>query len=538
MTGKERAAMVNNTLTKMHEIGVKVTSITCDGAASNQSMFTELGAVILPEQMQSYFYHPVNKNQKVYVILDVCHMLKLMRNTMASQVMINTNGEHIKWEFIEKLHKLQQDSNLQAGNKLRVAHIDWQRQKMKVSLAAQTLSASVADALKFCKVNSIEGFQGCDATIEFIQTIDHLFDILNSRNPRATNYKAPLRATNTSCWLPFLSKTRQYMKELTNSSGRPMTTTNRKTPFIGFMMAIDSLTALHSELVTCPTNMIHHQPLKYLLTYKFSQDHLEHFFGCVRSHGGSNNNPTARQFVGIYKRLLTHHEVKSINGNCLTLEDVPILTGTSCNNSQQTSRQPAISVIDNMLKYQIFPEPQHVDNSDYDDIPEITQLRLFTENTTTYIAGFVARNLSKRLNCTDCAAALLGDAANCKPSELIMIKNRGGLKIPSAGTIATCSAAEKCFNRMQNIKPPNCRGFSEIILLSVTEEVLSNTSAVFLELYFHMFDTEPYDNHIIQLVKNIAQEYIKIRLHHWGKQYTASLTEKKIRQDLTKQILF
>jgi len=38
--------------------------------------------------------------------------------------------------------------------------------------------------------------------------------------------------------------------------------------------------------------------MKYLLTYKFSQDHIELFFGAVRSTGGFNNNPTA------YKRLL------------------------------------------------------------------------------------------------------------------------------------------------------------------------------------------------------------------------------------------
>ena len=53
MTGKERAAMVCNCLTQLHEINVKVTSITCDGAASNQAMFGELGAMISPNNMLS-----------------------------------------------------------------------------------------------------------------------------------------------------------------------------------------------------------------------------------------------------------------------------------------------------------------------------------------------------------------------------------------------------------------------------------------------------------------------------------------------------
>lgn len=51
-------------------------------------------------------------------------------------------------------------------------------------------------------------------------------------------------------------------------------------------------------------------PLRYVLTYKMSQDHLELFFCAVRSAGGFNNNPTARQFCSIYRKLLVRHEVR------------------------------------------------------------------------------------------------------------------------------------------------------------------------------------------------------------------------------------
>lgn len=39
-----------------------------------------------------------------------------------------------------------------------------------------------------------------------------------------------------------------------------------------------------------------------------SQDHIELLFGCTRAHNDCNNNPTARQFVAIYKKILVHHE--------------------------------------------------------------------------------------------------------------------------------------------------------------------------------------------------------------------------------------
>jgi len=264
-------------------------------------------------------------------------------------------------------------------------------------------------------------------------------------------------------------------------------------------------------------------------------------FGCVRSHGGCNNNPTARQFTAIYKRLLTHHEVKAINGNCIQIEDVPILARKNNHLSQrQQSAVSTLSIIDNMLKYNIFPEPQQAENdeAEFDTMSDLSHIKLFKENAVTYIAGYVTRNVSKHETCTDCSAALIGDIRKCEASELLAIKNRGGLKIPSSGTITVCNAAEQCFHIMQYEKPPNCRGFAETVIVRVTEEVMSKTDAVFPELYNHMFETEAYDNHRIQLVKKIAAEYTKIRLHHWGKQFTSSFVGKRIRQDLTRQILF
>nr|CAI5818662.1 unnamed protein product [Callosobruchus analis] len=44
--------------------------------------------------------------------------------------------------------------------------------------------------------------------------------------------------------------------------------------------------------------------LKYILTNKLSQDHLERFFGAIRGKGGFDNNPSARHFESAYKRYL------------------------------------------------------------------------------------------------------------------------------------------------------------------------------------------------------------------------------------------
>jgi len=43
---------------------------------------------------------------------------------------------------------------------------------------------------------------------------------------------------------------------------------------------------------------------KYMLTYKFSQDHLEIFFSKIRQRFGNNNNPNALELQTALKQIL------------------------------------------------------------------------------------------------------------------------------------------------------------------------------------------------------------------------------------------
>lgn len=63
---------------------------------------------------------------------------------------------------------------------------------MKVKYAAHTLSASVANAIEYLKNEGFNDFQNCEATIQFIRTIDWLFDFMNTRNPFGKGFKKPI----------------------------------------------------------------------------------------------------------------------------------------------------------------------------------------------------------------------------------------------------------------------------------------------------------------------------------------------------------
>jgi len=67
---------------------------------------------------------------------------------------------------------------------------------MKVNIAAQTLSSSVADALDFCRNIKINGFENREATTEFILFVDKWFKILNSGNPHGRGPKSFMKLLN------------------------------------------------------------------------------------------------------------------------------------------------------------------------------------------------------------------------------------------------------------------------------------------------------------------------------------------------------
>lgn len=111
-------------------------------------------------------------------------MIKLIRNSLGSKkILYDTEGETICWSYFEKLITLQEDEGLHAATKIRKRHLQWQKEKMKVKLATQTFSKSVADALTFCREDlQLPEFLGSAATSRFCIKINNIFDLLNSRN--------------------------------------------------------------------------------------------------------------------------------------------------------------------------------------------------------------------------------------------------------------------------------------------------------------------------------------------------------------------
>lgn len=285
---------------KLVEIGVRVSNVTCDSPKVNISMFKKLGARVDCDNPDMQILKDMD-GPPIYGIHDNVHSVKNVRNTWGSvRLLKNAKGEVIDWDYIVKLHELQSREQLRCANKLTDKHVNFKTNKMKVSLAVQTLSNSVANSLKFCReVLKLPEFKESEPTEEFIRKINNVFDLFNTRSSKGFKYTSPLKEQSKFFWLPVLEETKDYIMGLTNGwTGKSMVKDDpKKTGFLAYVCNIVAIKAMYSDLVL-------NGPLQFILTYKLCQDPLEHFFGLIRARFGSNNNPTPLQFKHTYRKIL------------------------------------------------------------------------------------------------------------------------------------------------------------------------------------------------------------------------------------------
>jgi hypothetical protein len=408
LSGDVQAEIVKQLICVLTEAGMIVHGVVCDGSYANQATATLLGCRMLPGYTQSHFPHPLDPNEKVYFIFDACHLIKLVRNCLATFGTIYHDGQPISWSYIEKLYKYQQKDNLYLANKLKTKHIQWQRHKMNVKVAVQALSSSVADAIDFLREDlHLADFAGSEKTTEFIRTVDKLFDYLNSRTPKAKGYKQPMNRFNLDSREKWLQETKKYFEALKDGKGQPLVNGRRKTAWIGFIITIDSVLAICRNLLVRQD-----QPFRYVCTYKMSQDHLEMLFSRIRRRGGWNNNPNCLQFKWALRAILLKNRIMpSKNANVTVEEPINRLFGDI----------PSASVRHTNEKMQKFAKL-------------LSEPSVFHDHILHYMAGYITRHVIEDCTCTQCCMALhkntLPLGSSHPESTFTTRKDRGGLIKP------------------------------------------------------------------------------------------------------------
>lgn len=553
LTAEMKVNLINIALNKCHLAGVKVVSLTFDGCKTNLATMKLLGCNIdEPKSLKTNFKHPA-ADYNVVVFLDGCHMVKLMRNVLeAKKIIFNKEKQPIRWKLITDLHDLQEKNELHLANKLTHKHIEFKNNIMNVKLATQLLSLSVAKAIEFCDNHlKLSEFKHSSATTEFITILNNIFDILNSRNLKHHGFKKPMNPTNCDEIIAYLKLAKDYLISLSIDVKRKRTIkkknetrivyTNENIPLwksqsntgvIGLLVCMESLQYLYENLVQ--TN-----ELSFLTAYKFCQDHVELFFGNIRSQGGFNNNPNCRQFKSAYKKILMHLELGSkFSGNAIPLDNIPILNcGNTLNNINKSSAGYRHKIENELITHKNSSqnlEIQLQDACDYfSSILENSETTSsYIDQIVGYIAGFVVRHLQKKMKCDDCKKVVLANN-HLWFHKLIDIKNMGGLFYAAEDVFIVCKKTEEVIRRF--LRMDRIMKKCEICTTVMKTFVHIN---IFQDIHLHSLDQPAAFNHRITLLKAVIEKYIDVRSHYIAKKQTLANKLSSKRQLYNKLILF
>jgi hypothetical protein len=318
LTFSDLSNLLSLAIDHLSEANVILINLCCDNAASNTAALNHLGAAVSDSERLKVTIDRINLiGEPIFVILDTSHLIKLARNTLGDlQLLFTADGRRIEWRFITELEKLQSSEQLHLANKITKEHIQFQKKKMRVYLATQVLSASVADAIEFCdKDLGLQQFANSGATCEYVRICNTAFDLLDSKVPFTKNTKMPLRKDNKPVWTAHFNAIEHFVCGLLHTDPTAAAETEqpvakkpkkdqrvvsgpRKKGFLGFLVNMRSYRAIFKIYVE------EKEFLSYLLGHKFSQDHLEMMFGTIRSSLGLNNNPTVIQEGSFVKKLL------------------------------------------------------------------------------------------------------------------------------------------------------------------------------------------------------------------------------------------
>ena len=421
---------------------------------------------------------------------------------------------------------------IKVANKVSIEHIFFHKKKMKVYLATQLLSNSVADAIEFCNKDlKLSEFSDSEATCQFLRVFNRIFDILDSTQPFCLK-KPALKVSNKDIWTKDFDDTVEYIRSLYMMDPTKEPETKRKKPisqrvidgqrrrgFLGFIVDIMSFKFIFSTYIEETLQ------LDFLLGHKFSQDHLERTNGAVRSSLGSNNNPTVRQFKAAMKKILlgaTHHGVAE---NCQVQDDTAITTPTFTADSNKLFSE-LFDLDDDKSAVEIYLQSLecNIEKSDFE----------YRDAILNYISGFIQKKLIKKERCVDCALYLENiPASNLKEGGLIKVKNRGGLVLPSVEIEKVVNIADALYSEINTDKLFGQKNIVKKIQIE-TCKVVAETHPHLLEVLDEHMGT--LGSHKFLMIKNIVGCYISMR----GRRSAKMLNENspKIRMQMTKLILF
>lgn len=234
-TNEELKNLIVSHVKKLREIGLKLICFITD-RGSNFSKFARTEGVT---PLTPYFTVDA---EIIFYMFDTPHLLKALRN-MLMQYIVKFGDKVASWADILLFYNLDKKLPIRTAYKLTEAHVNPTNfQKMKVKLAAQVLSRTVASSMMtYVSLNALPA--QAVGTIELIEEIDKLFDLLNSSQLKAKK-KYNNAFEGAAYQTEFLIKSKKFLSSLKFYDKKIKDCTKRMKCIDGFLITISALEQL------------------------------------------------------------------------------------------------------------------------------------------------------------------------------------------------------------------------------------------------------------------------------------------------------
>ncbi|KAK3921575.1 Transposable element P transposase, partial [Frankliniella fusca] len=301
---------------------MKIICLICDGASPNKKFFN----MHVPWDSQVRYVYATKhlyaeEIRPIFFMVDPPHLLKTIRNCLSNSFAhfcsrkMWKNNQTLTWKALEKLYEVDIPNKFRI-HKLTKDHVRLTSfTRMRVSLAAQVCSQSVADSLR--KYKDDPRFEGpiSSELITFISICNRLFDCLNGSNDaEGTRNKINSDLVPfTSCQderFDFLQSVLRYFQdwqsEVLARDGKLSLEEKKR-----MQISPESYESLHITIhgfCAAVQFLLKNTGIKSIQSKDFNQDKLEQEFGLFRMSFGANNHPTLQNLI---QKTLTHHVQRS-----------------------------------------------------------------------------------------------------------------------------------------------------------------------------------------------------------------------------------
>ncbi|KAJ1530235.1 hypothetical protein ONE63_005160 [Megalurothrips usitatus] len=309
----------------VEEAGAKVLCSIFDGASMNRKFITmhsnsgDTDFVYVTYNMAS------GECRNMYFMLDPPHLVKTFRNCFANSFChrnsraLCINDKLLSWKAIQSLFLITKEHKYK-GTKLTDAHVHLTSFScMRVSLAVQVFSNSVAKALQTFKDNPKLKEYYNEELVDFILKMNRWFDCMNaSEGSKKKHHNADLleyvsvhdeRFTFLEKeFLKYLQQWEDFVERQNNLSKE------KKSKMIISYQSLEGIKITTLSFIKMTKFLLNINAPK-VSARKFNQEPLEQYFSDQRRVRGDDNNPNLKQFLHSNLSLQSALTVQGKRGN-------------------------------------------------------------------------------------------------------------------------------------------------------------------------------------------------------------------------------